>query len=123
VAHQVMANGSFELKRVHSNLHLHGDIQFPHWDLSGGMTALYYANSDWHENSFGETVFMIAESRCTRYLPNQGGSLTGHYAPECPRRKPVFSAKNRCDWLPERPEENGSSTQNTEPLPKVSINY
>jgi Rps23 Pro-64 3,4-dihydroxylase Tpa1-like proline 4-hydroxylase len=48
---------SLQLRRVHSNLHLYGDMQFPHVDLGGGATALYYANPDWNEDWLGETVF------------------------------------------------------------------
>jgi Rps23 Pro-64 3,4-dihydroxylase Tpa1-like proline 4-hydroxylase len=45
------------LDRVHANLHLYGDMQFPHVDLAGGLTAIYYANRTWDEAWLGETVF------------------------------------------------------------------
>ena len=46
-----------ELARVHANLHLYGDMQFPHTDVAGGTTLLYYANPAWDEKWLGETVF------------------------------------------------------------------
>src|SRR2546428_9319503 len=42
VTRLVCAPKSLALARVHVNLHLHGDMQFPHTDLPGGVTALYY---------------------------------------------------------------------------------
>ena len=48
---------ALRLNRVHANLHLYGDMQFPHVDLAGGVTALYYANPEWKESWLGETVF------------------------------------------------------------------
>jgi SM-20-related protein len=56
LTHELIA-ADLELRRVHSNLHLYGDMQFPHVDLCGGATTLYYANPEWHENWLGETVF------------------------------------------------------------------
>jgi hypothetical protein len=35
-------------------LHLYADIQFPHVDLPGGVTALYYANPEWDEKWMGK---------------------------------------------------------------------
>src|SRR5262245_21285591 len=32
-----------ELKRVHGNTSLYGDMQFPHYDITPGMTWLYYS--------------------------------------------------------------------------------
>jgi hypothetical protein len=45
------------LRRVHCNSHLYGDLQHAHIDIAPGLTALYYANPDWHEEWHGETVF------------------------------------------------------------------
>jgi len=45
------------LQRIYANLNLHGDIQFAHTDCRHGVTALYYANSEWNEKWMGETVF------------------------------------------------------------------
>jgi hypothetical protein len=54
---ELIPNDDLQLRRVHSNLHLYGDIQFPHVDLSGGVTTLYYANPVWDEKWMGETIF------------------------------------------------------------------
>ena len=48
---------TLRLERVHVNLHMYGDMQFPHGDLPGGVTLLYYANPEWKENWMGETIF------------------------------------------------------------------
>ena len=56
-AARLMASSPASLTRVHANLHLYGDMQFPHTDLPGGVTGLYFANPDWDEQWFGETVF------------------------------------------------------------------
>jgi len=57
LTHELMKPGAYEPERVHSNLHLYGDMQFPHVDLAGGVTALYYANPEWDEKWLGETIF------------------------------------------------------------------
>lgn len=49
--------GRLQLHRAHANLHLYGDMQLPHTDDEGGVTAIYYANSVWEETWFGETLF------------------------------------------------------------------
>ena len=54
---ELLGEQALRLKRIHANLHLYGDMQFPHTDLIGGVTALYYANPDWDEKWMGETVF------------------------------------------------------------------
>jgi SM-20-related protein len=46
-----------QLKRVHCNTSLYGDIQFPHHDLTPGMTWLYYSNPVWEPTWMGETIF------------------------------------------------------------------
>ena len=50
-------NTLLQLKRVHCNCSLYGDIQFPHYDLTPGMTWLYYANPVWQRDWMGETIF------------------------------------------------------------------
>jgi hypothetical protein len=57
LAHALMPGARYKLKRLHANLHLHGDLQFPHIDAPGGVTACYFANPDWNEKWQGETVF------------------------------------------------------------------
>jgi hypothetical protein len=54
---EVMNSKPLVLRRVHSNLHLYGDMQFPHIDLVGGVTTLYYANPGWDDKWMGETAF------------------------------------------------------------------
>jgi hypothetical protein len=46
-----------QLKRVHCNTSLYGDMQFPHCDITPGMTWLYYSNPVWEQNWMGETIF------------------------------------------------------------------
>jgi SM-20-related protein len=46
-----------ELKRVHCNTSLYGDLQLPHHDIRPGVTWLYYTNPDWQINWMGETIF------------------------------------------------------------------
>ena len=46
-----------ELKRVHCNVSLYGDMQLPHRDLTPGMTWLYYSNAVWEPKWMGETIF------------------------------------------------------------------
>lgn len=56
-ARTLLAGEEFELTRVYTNMILHGDMQGPHTDPPGGITALYYANPAWKENWQGETIF------------------------------------------------------------------
>ena len=53
---ELMSSTAITLRRVHANLHMYGDMQFPHTDLAGGVTALYYANPYWNEEWLGETI-------------------------------------------------------------------
>ncbi len=46
-----------ELRRVHCNSHLYGDLQHAHVDITPGVTGLYFANSDWQDDWQGETIF------------------------------------------------------------------
>ena len=46
-----------QLKRIHSNTSLYGDMQFPHHDIIPGMTWLYYSNPVWEPTWMGETIF------------------------------------------------------------------
>jgi hypothetical protein len=57
VTRELYASETLELKRVHCNLHLYGDMQYPHTDLVPGVTALYFANPRWETNWMGETLF------------------------------------------------------------------
>ena len=57
VARHLVVDSALSLQRFHSNLHMYGDLQFPHTDLDGGVTALYYANPEWDEQWMGETAF------------------------------------------------------------------
>jgi Rps23 Pro-64 3,4-dihydroxylase Tpa1-like proline 4-hydroxylase len=57
VAEKVCAEPRIQLKRVHCNTSLYGDMQFPHHDLTPGMTWLYYSNPVWERNWMGETIF------------------------------------------------------------------
>jgi SM-20-related protein len=49
-----------QLKRVHCNISLYGDMQLPHRDITPGMTGmtwLYYSNAVWETKWMGETIF------------------------------------------------------------------
>ena len=46
-----------QLKRVHCNTSLYGDMQYPHHDITPGMTWLYYSNPVWERTWMGETIF------------------------------------------------------------------
>jgi len=46
-----------QLNRVHCNTSLYGDMQFPHHDVTPGMTWLYYSNPVWELSWMGETIF------------------------------------------------------------------
>jgi len=45
------------LKRVHCNTSLYGDMQLPHYDITPGMTWLYYSNPVWERAWMAETIF------------------------------------------------------------------
>ena len=49
-----------QLKRVHCNTSLYGDMQFPHYDITPGMTWLYYSNPVWEAAWMAETIFYDA---------------------------------------------------------------
>lgn len=58
IARELLApDDRFRLERTYTNMILHGDLEGPHVDARGGVTALYYANADWKEMWLGETVF------------------------------------------------------------------
>lgn len=46
-----------QLKRIHCNTSMYGDMQFPHYDITPGMTWLYYSNPVWDPSWMGETIF------------------------------------------------------------------
>ena len=56
-ATELLLPETLRLRRVHANLQMYGDMQFPHHDLAGGVTAIYYADPEWDEKWLGETVF------------------------------------------------------------------
>jgi hypothetical protein len=60
-AERVCPEPPIQLKRVHCNTSLYGDMQFPHCDLTPGMTWLYYSNPVWELTWMGETIFYDLE--------------------------------------------------------------
>jgi SM-20-related protein len=56
-AEEACPNREIQLKRIHCNASLYGDLQLPHHDLVPGMTWLYYSNPTWQLNWMGETIF------------------------------------------------------------------
>ena len=61
-AEKVCPEPRIQLRRIHCNASLYGDMQFPHCDLTPGMTWLYYSNPVWDPNWMGETIFY--DSHC-----------------------------------------------------------
>lgn len=59
---EACAKPHIQLKRVHCNTSLYGDMQFPHRDITPGMTWLYYSNPVWQPNWMGETIFYDSRS-------------------------------------------------------------
>jgi hypothetical protein len=78
--HALMPGGPFKLGRMHANLHLYGDLQFPHVDLIDGVTAVYFANPEWHENWMGETVFYDARREPLHALAPRPGRVAMFHA-------------------------------------------
>jgi Rps23 Pro-64 3,4-dihydroxylase Tpa1-like proline 4-hydroxylase len=65
-----------ELKRVHCNNHLYGDLQNAHTDIAPGATALYFANPTWQDDWQGETIFYDrAGEPCQAVAPKPGRLL------------------------------------------------
>jgi hypothetical protein len=79
IARSVLVSEDYVLDRVYTNMILHGDLQGPHTDPPGGITALYYANAEWRENWFGETIF-YDEGREPAYavVPRPGRLVVFH---------------------------------------------
>ena len=57
VAEQACPEPRIELKRIHCNASLYGDMQLPHYDITPGMTWLYYSNPVWEHAWMAETIF------------------------------------------------------------------
>jgi len=57
LARELAVPAPLRLFRIHSNLHLYGDTQLPHFDRVDGVTVLYHANPEWNERWMGETIF------------------------------------------------------------------
>jgi SM-20-related protein len=57
LAREFYADSPLELHRVYVNFNRYGDMQYAHQDAQEGVTALYYANAEWHEDWGGETIF------------------------------------------------------------------
>jgi hypothetical protein len=60
------------LNRVHCNTSLYGDMQFPHQDLTPGLTWLYYANPVWKLSWMGETMFYDGGEPVHAVFPKPG---------------------------------------------------
>jgi hypothetical protein len=57
LAREFRPDRQLELRRVYVNFNRYGDMQYAHQDADEGVTGLYYANAEWHEDWGGETVF------------------------------------------------------------------
>lgn len=64
-AGELFADREIGLKRVHANSHLFGDHQNAHTDIAPGVTAVYFANSEWQSDWQGEMIFydIVGEPR------------------------------------------------------------
>jgi hypothetical protein len=62
VAEKACPEPRIQLKRVHCNTSLYGDMQFPHYDITPGMTWLYYSNPVWEPTWMAETIFYDSHS-------------------------------------------------------------
>lgn len=66
LAYLVFPDRELRLERCHFNLHLYGDLQFPHTDgPPGSVTALVFANKVWEPKWMGETIFYEAPDEPT----------------------------------------------------------
>lgn len=61
-----------ELRRVHLNDHPFGDLQGAHTDLSPGITAIFYVNSEWPDEWEGETLFYAGGEAVAAVAPRPG---------------------------------------------------
>ena len=68
----VFGDLSPELYRVHVNLGPYGDHFTAHIDSRLGVTAIYYANSEWRDEWHGETLFYADGAAVTAVAPRPG---------------------------------------------------
>ena len=57
--HELFPNRGSKLFRVYCNNSLYGDHQHAHWDNQDkvpGVTSLYFANAEWHDDWHGEIL-------------------------------------------------------------------
>ena len=113
LTHELVPDQTLRLRRVHSNLRLYGDVQFPHTDLAGGVTTLYYANPEWDENWMGETVFYDQNREPIYAVAPKPGRVVvfdadivhraGVPSPECHYLRITVAFKFDRDGLPDSP--------------------
>jgi Rps23 Pro-64 3,4-dihydroxylase Tpa1-like proline 4-hydroxylase len=72
ITRDLVAPAPLTLDRVHANLETYGDMMFPHPDLEGGVTAVYYANPVWERDWQGETVFYAGGEPVHMVAPRPG---------------------------------------------------
>jgi SM-20-related protein len=75
IARTLLAGPDLPLHQVHVNTHLYGDFQTPHEDLTGGVTAIYFAHPVWKENWMGETIFYDANREAVVAVAPKPGRL------------------------------------------------
>ena len=76
------------VRRVYCNSVLYGDHQHMHIDSDDGMTALYFANAEWHENWQGETIFYDRHGEAQHAIAPRPGRLVV-FAADCLHRAGV----------------------------------
>jgi hypothetical protein len=72
LAQEFYADRQLELCDVYVNFNRYGDMQYAHHDAEDGVTALYYANAEWHEHWGGETVFYDGREPMYVVVPKPG---------------------------------------------------
>lgn len=72
---ELLAPQALDLKRAHANLHLYDDMQHPHHDIPGGVSAVYYANARWDNVWGGETVFFDESGDAVHIVAPRPGRL------------------------------------------------
>jgi SM-20-related protein len=70
-----------KVDRTYVNLNRFGDMQYSHHDGASGVTALYYANSEWHDHWGGETVFYDEKREPVYLVAPRPGRLALFHSP------------------------------------------
>jgi SM-20-related protein len=75
LAREFYTDRRLELRRLYVNSSHYGDMAYAHIDAEKGVTALYYANAEWHERWGGETVFYDDDQEPVNVVAPKPGRL------------------------------------------------